>query len=118
MLIIESEGIKIECEGHTKIVPMKKNYQTQETIYGEDITSFTRVVRNVTVVINLLYEEDYEKLVDIFSYHNQSITVRDTARNFYSTNLFIAGETIELEEFTNLSDLNFCYRGTLQFNRR
>jgi len=115
--LISENNITTSFVGSLKPNYEKRNY-TSYIFGGVERESYVRVALNYDLTISYITEEEYNKLIYIFTNDNNSLSIIDEANNIYHSKLYIQGSGLSLEEKVNKIDGSKCYIGNLNLRRR
>ncbi|MGL6185540.1 MAG: hypothetical protein ACRC1T_09210 [Clostridium chrysemydis] len=118
MIKISSSGISVFFEGSIKRLPSKRGLSKTTTNVGLDKTEFVRGVVNLSITIDYMTEDDYDKLTTMFISSNNRIDIEDMNRGRYFSNYYIDGEMLELDEKEDIENNTYYYVGGIQLNKR
>ena len=118
MIELNNGSISVEFEGKIKQTPTKRGHVSSTSIYGEELSEYTRGVINLSITIEYISESEYQNLIDLFFDYNDSIDVEDKSRGNLFKNYYITGDSISLTEAEDLINKVYYYTGSITMNRR
>ena len=117
MILIKVDNIVCEFIGMIRKIPRKRDRKVQSTIYGEKRSIFTRGVKDLTINVGNISEEEFENLERIFLKHNNNIIIVDTSDGKQYNKMFIDSNEINFERQKDYNTNTYYYTGTLSISR-
>lgn len=111
-------GIVVNLDGKIKETPRKVNYQEIVSIRGVRFTEQARGVIDLSLDITYIDEDNYKKLQDIFLYSNNSLSIENLDKGKMYKNYYIQGDSMSLDEYEDIDNQVYYYKGTLILNKR
>jgi len=113
MIIITSNSYSCTCEGMIAIKRSKRGRVITNSTNQIKKEDSVRVVTELSSVsITNMDQENYDILLDIFSYEN-SFVIEDTNRNIKLGNFIIDSEELSLQDIENKKEKSYYYTGNL-----
>ncbi|MGL6101210.1 MAG: hypothetical protein ACRCZ9_11710 [Fusobacteriaceae bacterium] len=118
MVILRSQGIEVRIDGAITAIPTVRNQVTTTTVFGSEKTESVRGVINISVRVECITEDDYDKLITLFLVANNRVDVEDMDRGKFYSNYYITGESIQFEEKEDVKNNAYYYVGGMNLNKR
>lgn len=116
MIKLETTSLGCELKGVITTTVTKRGYNSVETIYGQEKQEYTRGVINITLTVNYMSDDNYEKLFDIFLSGNE-ISISDVTQGGEYIDYIISGETLNLVKNVDFEKRQYYYSGSIELHK-
>lgn len=110
-------GLSVTLEGKIKEIPKKINHNEIISIQGFRFTEMSRGVIDISLDIIYINETNYRTLQDLFLYSKGTLIIENLDRGQVYKNYYIQGDTINLDEYENLEEQEYYYKGNILLNK-
>lgn len=120
MLVIYDAKLGVDCnlEGNLYEVGRKRNYNEITSIRGRIFTESSRPVKDLEIEVMYMSEDEYNKLMDMFLYSNDTLLISNTDDGKIYSNYFIKGDSFSLERKLNDKLKEYYYKGNITVWKR
>lgn len=116
MIKLETTSLGCELKGQIKTTATKRGYNSVQTIYGQEKQEYTRGVINISLTVDYISDDNYEKLLDIFLSGNET-SISDVVQGGEYVDYIISGETLNLVKNVDFEKRKYYYSGTIELHK-